>query len=881
MLSRIPRTPRSTASHRLRRDLLSFLPRLCLVAALVLATAVPAIGQGWSKLLLSPQQLWATTMAEAPSGGWWLAGVVSGPSDGQNLWVGRLDGRADLLWQRSYFTLQGLSEGAFGVLPTDDGGVLLTGLFGGGGTLALRLADDGSLQWAKLYEARVDGAAVALGRDGYLLLGTSTLLRIDGSGQPAWVRRYDTEPPGRFEDLAFDPATDTVLVVGVVEENEVSGGMPADLWAMAVDPDDGSVLWNRTYGRQDNDERGRGVVSLGGGAWAVAAHVWDLGGGWVLRLGPGGAVDWERVLDLDAAVSLRSVAALPGGGIAAVAKTHLQTDERVWVVRFDAAGDIAEESLHPIPAGAGGSGHPADVAARSGGGVHVVSDTTNGIWLLGLDPGLRQPSGCAEVTPTGDEPWPLGPEVGSLEVTVTEASDGWFVPQVATDVVSMEAEAVCAGCYEPLVCATCSGVDPLWARTFGHPGVDGRLAPTPLPDGALVHGWTHWSDATLDDLWLLRVDEAGGLVSSSALGTVGASERPAALALTADGGWALLAESGDPTWVEGPRETALWLLRFAGDGSLLWDRAWDAPGVDSGADLVALPDGGFVIAARTESGRAAGTDGWLIRTDPAGHTVWQSSYGADGTDSPTALLPLADGRFLVAGTSDSFGAGDMDGWIFTVDAAGQLVGSVVYSVGREPDLLRDLVASPDGSALYAVGDTWSTDRYGDLWLLRLDPTGGLAGSWVADGGASDTGLSLVPSLHPQGGVVVAGETISFGHGKNDHWLLDLAADGTLRWGRTYGAGWVESGGAVARSDDCGLWLGGATESFGDEGWLLRLAEQGELDCRVVDRAEPEVRERPVERDEAPLVWGPLDVPERDPRILGDGTNPRLERLCGD
>ena len=83
-------------------------------------------------------------------------------------------------------------------------------------------------------------------------------------------------------------------------------------------------------------------------------------------------------------------------------------------------------------------------------------------------------------------------------------------------------------------------------------------------------------------------------------------------------------------------------------------------------------DGGYIVAGRTESFGAGGTDFWVLKLDSEGLVEWQCTYGGAGNDYANCIQQTSDGGYIVAGDTESFGAGGYDAWILKLDSSGNI-----------------------------------------------------------------------------------------------------------------------------------------------------------------------------------------------------------------
>ncbi|HHT9140150.1 MAG TPA: hypothetical protein ACFYEA_08615 [Candidatus Tripitaka californicus] len=115
----------------------------------------------------------------------------------------------------------------------------------------------------------------------------------------------------------------------------------------------------------------------------------------------------------------------------------------------------------------------------------------------------------------------------------------------------------------------------------------------------------------------------------------------------------------------------------------------------------------------------------------------------------------------------------------------------------------------------------------DIWLLKLRPDGTIDWQKTYGGDKDDWAESVQQTT--DGGYIVAGGTTSFGVRWGKAWVLKLRADGTVEWQKTYGGIEQDRAKSVQQTTDGGYILAGGTCSFGTEKvdiWVLRLRPDG-------------------------------------------------------
>ncbi len=120
-----------------------------------------------------------------------------------------------------------------------------------------------------------------------------------------------------------------------------------------------------------------------------------------------------------------------------------------------------------------------------------------------------------------------------------------------------------------------------------------------------------------------------------------------------------------------------------------------------------------------------------------------------------------------------------------------------------------------------AGDTHSFGSgKNDAWILKADSQGKEQWNRTFGGLNDDQGIYV---LNTSDAYILAGMTQSFGSGKRDAWLLKTDLGGKEIWNRTFGGPKNEEAHAMLQEND-GYLLAGYTESFGSGGedvWLLK------------------------------------------------------------
>jgi hypothetical protein len=229
------------------------------------------------------------------------------------------------------------------------------------------------------------------------------------------------------------------------------------------------------------------------------------------------------------------------------------------------------------------------------------------------------------------------------------------------------------------------------------------------------------------------------------------------------------------------------LLKFDGNGTLLWERTWGGPESDESLAVAAAADGSAYIAGTATSFGPSSAGLFVVKFDSLGNLVWQRiSDGAAGN----AVAVGPDGSVYAAGTTsrpDSIGNFDVIALKITSD--GNLVWQRTYSAGDVVDPRGGMTVASDGS-VYMAGAIQTVRRTADIaaLIVKLSTSGDLLFDKQFDGRNSEVaaGVAVAPD---DGTVYVAGTTTSFGIGFQDAFVLHLPPTGkklldAVTWGGT-------------------------------------------------------------------------------------------------
>lgn len=272
---------------------------------------------------------------------------------------------------------------------------------------------------------------------------------------------------------------------------------------------------------------------------------------------------------------------------------------------------------------------------------------------------------------------------------------------------------------------------------------------------------------------------------------------------------------------------AVLLALFVLDGTLLaqvtWRRSYGGHGNDQARCVEQTADGGYIVAGSTGS-FGEGGDVYVLKLNGSGDVEWSNYYGAGQVDEAWAIAEVGDG-FLVAGTTLAPSNGGYDGLLLRLGMDGQLIWRRNYG-GADWDMFYGMDLSDTG--IFLVGVSYDEPAVsGQVWVVHTDMDGEHVWSTSGGGGGEDMGHAIRAT--PDGGCVAVG-TYSHPSGDTDAYLLKLDGNGELEFETTLGTDSLDRGYGVDRSADGSFVLCGYTHGFQEYSQILvgRVSAEGDV-----------------------------------------------------
>ncbi|GAB3169312.1 hypothetical protein GCM10027291_19580 [Telluribacter humicola] len=297
-----------------------------------------------------------------------------------------------------------------------------------------------------------------------------------------------------------------------------------------------------------------------------------------------------------------------------------------------------------------------------------------------------------------------------------------------------------------------------------------------------------------------------------------------------------------------------------------WDKTFGGSAYDEAKSILNTSDGGYLLFGHSNSGssgdKSEGSKGnndyWVVKINGSGNRQWDKTIGGNGSDDARAVVPTADGGYLLVGLSESTvswdksegSRGGNDFWIVKINSSGTKVWDKTYG-GSGYDEASSVVPTSDGGFVilgYSYSNQ-SSDKAenargeGDYWVMKINSSGSVLWEKTLGGSGNDVARSIVATS--DGGFLLVGNSTSpaggdksqGSQGNYDIWVVKINGSGAKQWDRTFGGNGIDDARHVVATSDGGAVLAGLTESgrSGDKSessrggydyWVIKLNSSG-------------------------------------------------------
>lgn len=270
---------------------------------------------------------------------------------------------------------------------------------------------------------------------------------------------------------------------------------------------------------------------------------------------------------------------------------------------------------------------------------------------------------------------------------------------------------------------------------------------------------------------------------------------------TSDGGYIMAGY----TQSFGIGNTDFYMVRTTANGDTLWTKTFGTPLEEIGFSVAQTNDGGFIMTGFTITTERF-SDIYLVKTDSNGNLEWSTAIGGLGYDIGYSVQQASDGGYIIAGATESFGAGSYDAYLIKTDDLGNISWTKTFGYESDERMFSVIETSDGGYAL--AGLTRTSDGSADAYLIKTSNNGNFIWSKIMGEAAIDDFGYCVRETSDNN-FALLGYTQSFGSGDMNVFLTKTDSDGNTILNKLYSAPGDQFAFSIEETSDNGLIVAGA------------------------------------------------------------------------
>jgi hypothetical protein len=365
-------------------------------------------------------------------------------------------------------------------------------------------------------------------------------------------------------------------------------------------------------------------------------------------------------------------------------------------------------------------------------------------------------------------------------------------------------------------------------KTYGGINNERGICAKQTADGGyIITGWAESFGSGNLDIYLIKTNANGDTLWTKTFGGID-YENSSSVEQTADGGYIIAGGKFNNPFTGYHN---IYLIKTDSNGNSLWVKKFGGSSShDSGYSVHQTTDGGYIIAGSTQTFGNDSIEAYLIKTDFNGDVLWLKTFGGINYDAAGSVQQTTDGGYIIAGTTASFGAGYYDIYLIKTNVNGDTLWTKTFG-GTNYDASASVQQTTDGGYIIAGYTESFGAGYIDTYLIKTNANGDTL--WTKTFGGANYESAFSVQQTTDDGYVIVGSTTSFGAGSYDVYLIKTNDIGDTLWTKTYGGSGIEDGYSVQQTFDGGFIITGFTTSFGAgsyDVYLIKTDNLGNSGC---------------------------------------------------
>lgn len=238
-------------------------------------------------------------------------------------------------------------------------------------------------------------------------------------------------------------------------------------------------------------------------------------------------------------------------------------------------------------------------------------------------------------------------------------------------------------------------------RTYGSGAYDAAESILQCADnGFIVVGATSGYNVSGSDVLVFRTDSVGNQIWMKTYGGAGNEWAKCIVQVPGSSDYMIVGHTNS----FGAGQYDFYLLRIKQNGDTVWTKTYGGMDWDFAYHADTTSDGNIVIVGETSSFGAGNKDAYVIKIDPNGTVLWMQTIGGMDDDMAAWIFEDRDFNLIVAGSTQSYGAGMRDYYLIKLNASGDTIFTKTYGTANDEWFTSgDIYYSASNNLSYCIG----------------------------------------------------------------------------------------------------------------------------------------------------------------------------------
>lgn len=224
----------------------------------------------------------------------------------------------------------------------------------------------------------------------------------------------------------------------------------------------------------------------------------------------------------------------------------------------------------------------------------------------------------------------------------------------------------------------------VWQNSYGEFELDyAQVIARTNDNQIIVGGHTRSFGAGSSEILLLKVNDNGEIQWQKTYGTYD-DDAIASVMQTDDGGYLV----GGWSYIGKGKSHEALVFKTNSNGDLIWRNYYGTQNYEGVRDITRTNDGNYLFVGLTSSEETQ-FDIWVVKFDSNGKVIWQKAFAGAGNENPVNILNFQD-KYIIVGTSDSFGDGTKDVVLLAINDDGELLWAYNFPDDYEITLMNSI-----------------------------------------------------------------------------------------------------------------------------------------------------------------------------------------------